>query len=82
MGIIQIRIFGIDNMKYLMELGRWKKYSYQSYLKYSMCVAELDSLGENSIMLLGKPRNALGRFVATFKIRCGNCALVYCRCTH
>lgn len=49
-----------------------------SYWQYCLVMAELESKLKLNIKLLGKPRNALGRFVATTQIRCGLCAIFYC----
>ncbi len=65
-------------MKLRSLVTRNQKTPYHLFLKYSLIVAELDSLFKSKVKLLGKPRNALGRYVATSKIRCGLCALVYC----
>lgn len=49
-----------------------------SWWQYSLVLAELETKLKSNVKILGRVRNALGRFVATPKIRCGLCAIVYC----
>lgn len=60
------------------ELSYMSLSQYQPFdvgVKYSLVMAELDSKLKTDVKLLVRCRNALGRFVATLEIRCGDCAI-------